>query len=143
MLGSPQICAKIVNNMLSIKILQGFLSYIFLTRSIFASKFFNLATAIREIIYLLKPPNYNSSMLKQAPRLLSEKPSSEYCFSSLQIYQKMNFLKLIFTGFDFILIIILGYFWDITILGPQIVDTLFIVRLRPNMSMRHAAIINY
>ena len=82
-------------------------------------------------------------MLKQAPRLLSEEPSSEYCFSSLQIYQKMNFLKLIFTGFDFILIIILGYFWDITILGPQIVDTLFIVRLRPNMLMRHAAIINY
>ena len=27
--------------------------------------------------------------------------------------------------------------------GPQFVDTLFIVRLRPNMSMRRAVIINH
>ena len=31
----------------------------------------------------------------------------------------------------------------IVLLRPQIVNTLFIVRLRPNMSMRRAVIINY
>lgn len=48
MIGSPSIITKMV------KVIQGFWLIYFLISGIFASRFFNLATPLREIAYLLK-----------------------------------------------------------------------------------------